>query len=58
MVGDGDATAAPLADARVQPKLHAAPSSGTAMAPFAGDLGNYNLGFGFWDFVEEMRLRK
>jgi len=36
MVGDGDATAAPLAGARAQPKLHAAPSSGTAMAPFAG----------------------
>ena len=35
-VGDGDATAAPLAGARAQPKLHAAPSSGTAMAPFAG----------------------
>jgi len=29
-VGDGDATAAPLAGARAQPKLHAAPSSGTA----------------------------
>ena len=22
------------------------------------DLGNYDLGFGFWDFVEEMGLRK
>ena len=29
-VGDGDATAASLAGARAQPKLHAAPSSGTA----------------------------
>ena len=35
-VGDGDATAAPLAGARAQPKLHAASLSGTAMAPFAG----------------------
>ena len=35
-VGDGDATVAPLAGACAQPKLHAAPSSGTALAPFAG----------------------
>ena len=35
-VGDGDTTAAPLAGARAQPKLHAASLSGTAMAPFAG----------------------
>jgi len=36
MVGDGDATVAPLAGARGKPKLHATQSSGTAMAPFAG----------------------